>query len=78
MTVNITRTDVTASDLRGKARRTKEASAARRMLAIALILQGSSHADTVRTHRFEEKMIREYPYAMFVSILPHGLTVMPV
>ena len=40
MAVEITRTDVSASKLRAQAARTKDAKAARRMLAIALVLEG--------------------------------------
>ena len=42
MTVEITRLDLTAADLRREAARTKESNAARRMLAIALLLEGYS------------------------------------
>jgi transposase len=40
MTVAITRTDLTAADLREAARQTQDANASRRMLAIALLLEG--------------------------------------
>ena len=40
MTVKITRPELTASDMRREAGRTKDADAARRMLAIALLLEG--------------------------------------
>jgi hypothetical protein len=39
MAVEITRTDMSASELRAKAARTKDAKRARRMLAIALVLE---------------------------------------
>jgi transposase len=42
MTVAITRVDLSAADLREAAARTQEAKAARRMLAIALVLEGWS------------------------------------
>ena len=41
MAVEITRTDMSASELRAQAARTKDAKAARRMLAIALVLDGT-------------------------------------
>src|SRR5918994_4290730 len=40
MAVAITRTELSAADLRRKAARTRDAKAARRMLAIALVLEG--------------------------------------
>jgi hypothetical protein len=40
MVVAITRTELTAADLRREASRTRDAKAARRMLAIALVLEG--------------------------------------
>jgi transposase len=42
MTIAITRLDLSATDLRSTAARTQDAKAARRMLAIALLLEGSS------------------------------------
>ena len=42
MTIAITRPDLTAADLREGARRTEDANASRRMLAIALSLEGWS------------------------------------
>ena len=38
--VSITRTDLTAVELRGAAARSRDAPAARRMLALALVLEG--------------------------------------
>ena len=42
MTVAITRGDLTSADLRREAARTQDAKAARRMLAMALVLEGHS------------------------------------
>ncbi len=42
MTVAITRVDLTSADLRKEAARTQDAKAARRMLAMALVLDGHS------------------------------------
>ena len=42
MTLTITRLDLSAADLRDAAARTREAKAARRMLAIGLVLEGWS------------------------------------
>jgi hypothetical protein len=48
MTVKITRLELTASDLRREAGRTKDADAARRMLAIALLLEGHGREQEAR------------------------------
>ena len=42
--VAITRMELTAADLRGAAARAKDADAVRRMLALALVLEGRSRA----------------------------------
>ena len=42
MTIAITRLELSAADLRDAARRTRDAKAARRMIAIALVLEGWS------------------------------------
>jgi hypothetical protein len=42
--VAITRTELTAADLRGAAARARDADAVRRMLALALVLEGRSRA----------------------------------
>ena len=44
MTVKITRLELTPLDLRREAARTKETDAARRMLAIALLLEGNGRS----------------------------------
>lgn len=43
--VSITRMDYTAAELRGKAKRTDDVDAARRMLALALVLEGKPRGD---------------------------------
>ncbi|MGL4960188.1 MAG: IS630 family transposase, partial [Inquilinus sp.] len=43
------RTDYTASDLQALARRTKDAGQARRLLALAVILDGGSRSEAART-----------------------------
>ena len=45
MTVKITRDDLTASELRRAAARSSDGSAARRMLEIALVLDGHSRQE---------------------------------
>ena len=45
MTVAFTRTDLDARGLRAVAARTKDAAAARRMLALALVLEGQNRTE---------------------------------
>src|SRR5918993_4697244 len=45
MAVAITRTDLSAADLRREAARTRDAKTARRMLAIALVLEGRARGE---------------------------------
>ena len=49
MTVKITRLELTPSDLRREAARTKDADAARRMLAMALVLEGVGREQAARS-----------------------------
>src|SRR4051794_14666901 len=48
MTVGITRHELGAGDLRREARRCRDGAAARRMLALALVLEGSSREEAAR------------------------------
>jgi transposase len=56
--VKITRLELTASDLRREAARTKEADAARRMLAIALLLEGREQA--ARQSGMDRQTLRDW------------------
>jgi hypothetical protein len=49
MAIEITRLDLSAADLRGAAARTRDAKAARRMLATALVLDGRSGDEAARS-----------------------------
>ncbi len=60
MTVAITRRDVSAGDLRLAATRTQDAKAARRMLALALVLEGSSRADAARACAMDRQTLRDW------------------
>jgi transposase len=60
MTVTITRTDISASALRQEAGRTKDAAAARRMLAIALVLEGCSRSDAARQCGMDRQTLRDW------------------
>jgi hypothetical protein len=48
MTVAITREELSASDLRREAARCRDAKAARRMLALALVLEGHRREEAAR------------------------------
>jgi transposase len=60
MTVPITREDVTATELRREAGRTSDAGAARRMLAIGLVLEGRSRADAARQCGMDRQTLRDW------------------
>lgn len=60
MTVKLTREDLTASDLRGEASGTKDADAARRMLAIALLLEGYSREQAARQTGMDRQTLRDW------------------
>lgn len=60
MTVKITRTEQPASALRQEAGRTKDAPAARRMLAIALVLEGCSRSDAARQCGMDRQTLRDW------------------
>jgi len=48
MTVAVTRRELSAGDLRREAKRCRDAAASRRMLALALVLEGSSRGEAAR------------------------------
>ena len=60
MTVTITRTDISASALRQEAGRSKDAPAARRMLALALVLEGCSRSDAARQCGMDRQTLRDW------------------
>ena len=60
MTVAITRLDVSAADLREAAARTQDAKAARRMLAIALVLDGWSREAAAETCGMDRQTLRDW------------------
>ena len=60
MTVQITRNDLTASELRRAATKGADASAARRMLAIALILDGHSRQDAAQQCGMDRQTLRDW------------------
>ena len=62
MTVTITRLELTPSDLRREAARTKEADAARRMLAIALLLEGHGREQAARQSGMDRQTLRDWAH----------------
>ena len=56
--VAITRTDLTALELRGAAARSRDAQAARRMLALALVLEGIEQTTAAKTCGMHRQRLR--------------------
>lgn len=60
MTVAITRVNLTAADLRAAATQTPDAKAARRMLAIALLLEGWSREAAAQACAMDRQTLRDW------------------
>ena len=60
MTVAITRRELSAGDLRREARRCRDAAAARRMLALALVLEGHARAEAARHAGMDRQTLRDW------------------
>jgi len=60
MAVAITRRTVSVSDLRREAGRTRDANAARRMLAIACVMEGQSREDAAETCGMDRQTLRDW------------------
>jgi transposase len=60
MTVRLTRLDLSASDLRREAARGKDADAARRMLALALLLEGYGREQAARQSGMDRQTLRDW------------------
>jgi transposase len=58
--VAITRTELDAAGLRRAAARERDAAAVRRMLALALVLEGASRADAARTAGMDRQTLRDW------------------
>ncbi len=59
MTAKITRTDYGAADLRRAAGRARTPAAARRMLAVALVLEGVSRREAARQCGMDRQTLRD-------------------
>jgi transposase len=60
MTVAVTRLNLSVADLRARAARTADAKAARRMLAIALVLEGWSRQDAAEACAMDRQTLRDW------------------
>jgi transposase len=60
MTVAITRRELSAGELRREAGRCRDAKAARRMLALALVLDGHSREDAARAAGMDRQTLRDW------------------
>jgi len=67
MTVAITRQDVSAADPRLAATRTPDAKLVRRMLAIALVLEGCSRAEAAQACAMERQTLRDWVHRFNAS-----------
>ena len=62
MTVEITRLELTAAELREAAARTRDAKAARRMLAMAMVLEGRSRDEAARSCGMERQTLQDWAH----------------
>jgi transposase len=76
MTVAITHPDLSAADLRQAAGRTQDANVARRMLAIALVLEGCSRTEAAETCAMDRQTLRDWVHRYNASGLD-GLSDQP-
>jgi transposase len=60
MTIAITRHELGAGELRREARRCRDAAASRRMLALALVLEGSSREEAARAAGMDRQTLRDW------------------
>jgi transposase len=58
--IKISRTDYTAQELRALAAKSKDAAQARRMLAIAMVLEGASRLDAARQTGMDRQTLRDW------------------
>jgi transposase len=60
MALSITRTEHSAGALRREARRTKDSDQARRLLALALVMEGASRTQAARTAGMDRQTLRDW------------------
>ncbi len=76
MTVSITRLEHTAAELRREAGRTADARASRRMLALALVLEGENRETAARQCGMDRQTLRDWVHRYNADGLP-GLSDQP-
>ena len=67
MTIAITRREPGAGELRREAARCRDARAARRMLALALVLEGASREEAARAAGMDRQTLRDWVHRYNVS-----------
>ena len=70
MTVGITRHELGAGDLRREARRCRDGAASRRMLALALVLEGASREEAARAAGMDRQTLRDWVHRHDAEGLP--------
>ena len=70
MTIAITRQELGAGELRREAKRCRDARAARRMLALALVLEGSSREEAARAAGMDRQTLRDWVHRYNAEGLP--------
>ena len=60
MALSITRTEHSAAELRGEARRTKDSDQARRLLALALVMEGAARTAAARSAGMDRQTLRDW------------------
>ena len=70
MTVAVTRRELGAAELRREAGRCRDARAARRMLALALVLEGASRAEAARAAGMDRQTLRDWVHRYNAEGLP--------
>src|SRR3954449_9574940 len=70
MTVAITRRELGTVELRREARRCRDTAASRRMLALALVLEGSSREEAARVAGMDRQTLRDWVHRYDAEGLP--------
>ena len=68
--IEITRLDLAAADLRAAANRAKDVSAARRMLCLAMVLEGSDRTTAAKTCGMDRQTLRDWVHRYNAEGLP--------
>src|SRR5215470_7911324 len=68
--IAITRLELTASELRAAARKTKDVAAARRMLCLAMVLEGADRTTAAETCGMDRQTLRDWVHRYNAEGLP--------